>query len=71
MITQLDPAVAATVNALNTTLPGSLAFVHTLYVLLLHPHQRANISMSPRMLDAQQFLVREGAWPETLAALGF
>ena len=30
MIGQLDPAVAATINALNTTLPNSLGFVHTL-----------------------------------------
>ncbi|KXN81312.1 hypothetical protein AN958_05167 [Leucoagaricus sp. SymC.cos] len=53
MISQLDPAVAATANALNQTLPGSLGFVRIL------------------MLDAQQFLVAEGAWPETLAAIGF
>jgi len=30
MIAQLDPAVAATINALNTTLPGATGFVHTL-----------------------------------------
>ncbi|KAF9443754.1 POXA3b laccase small subunit [Macrolepiota fuliginosa MF-IS2] len=53
MLSQLDPTVASTTTALNTTLPGSLAFVRIL------------------MLDAQQFLVKEGAWPETLAALGF
>jgi len=53
MVAQLDPTVAATATQLNTTLPGSLGFVHTL------------------MLDAQQFLVQEGAWPETLAAIGF
>ncbi|KAJ3567518.1 hypothetical protein NP233_g6316 [Leucocoprinus birnbaumii] len=53
MISQLDPAVAATVSAFNTTLPGGNDFVHIL------------------MLDASQFLRDEGAWPETLAALGF
>ncbi|KAF8896559.1 POXA3b laccase small subunit [Infundibulicybe gibba] len=53
MISQLDPAVAKATTALNTTLPGSIAFVHIL------------------MLDAQQFLVKEGGWPQTLAALGF
>ncbi|KAF9468206.1 hypothetical protein BDZ94DRAFT_1294652 [Collybia nuda] len=53
MISRLDPAVAATTNQLNTTLPGAVILVHRM------------------MLDAQQFLVREGAWPQTLAALGF
>nr|CDJ79839.1 laccase small subunit precursor [Leucoagaricus gongylophorus] len=53
MIAQLDPAVAATINALNTTLPGATGFVHIL------------------MLDVSQFLRDEGAWPETIAALGF
>jgi len=53
MLAQLDPLVANALNALITTLPGSLSFVHIL------------------MLDAQQFLVKEGSWPETLAALGF
>ncbi|TFK40156.1 POXA3b laccase small subunit [Crucibulum laeve] len=53
MISELDPAVASAATALNTTLPGSLGFVHIM------------------MLDAQQFLVKEGGWPQTLAALGF
>jgi len=30
MIGQLDPVVAGTINALNTTLPNATGFVHTL-----------------------------------------
>ncbi|KAF5379689.1 hypothetical protein D9615_005658 [Tricholomella constricta] len=53
IIARLDPSVSATAHQLNTTLPGSIYYVHTL------------------MLDAQQFLVKEGTWSSTLAALGF
>ncbi|KAF5379708.1 hypothetical protein D9615_005673 [Tricholomella constricta] len=53
IVARLDPSVSAAATQLNTTLPGSINFVHTL------------------MLDAQQFLVKEGTWPMTLAALGF
>ncbi|KAG6896657.1 hypothetical protein C0992_006856 [Termitomyces sp. T32_za158] len=52
-VSRLDPVVAGTINQFNTTLPGSVALVHTM------------------MLDAQQFLVQEGAFPQTVAALGF
>ncbi|KAF5379702.1 hypothetical protein D9615_005679 [Tricholomella constricta] len=53
IIARLDQPVSAASTQLNTTLPNSIYYVHTL------------------MLDAQQFLVKEGTWPLTLAALGF
>ncbi|KAJ8072203.1 hypothetical protein PM082_015761 [Marasmius tenuissimus] len=52
MFDELDPQIAAAVNALNRTLPGSADLVHIM------------------MLDARQFLQREGM-DEALAALGF
>lgn len=70
MMTSLDPAIAASVQAFNRTLPGAIGFVNTLYVvkhlfvfdqLTVHEH---------RMLDAQQFLTLDGL-TQTRTALGF
>lgn len=70
MITTLDPAIAASVQAFNRTLPGAIGFVNTLYVIICGPIIDRPTVYEHRMLDAQQFLTLDGL-TQTRTALGF
>ncbi|KAJ7804856.1 hypothetical protein B0H13DRAFT_2388132 [Mycena leptocephala] len=67
MATTLDPIIAKALSHFNSTLPGGLTLVHTMYGLLC---LETLINTAHRMLDASQFLRVEG-FVDTLKALKF
>jgi hypothetical protein len=69
MVATLDPIMANALTHFNSTLPGGLTLVHTMYRLPLACRETF-INIAHRMLDASQFLRAEG-FVDTLQALKF